>query len=111
MSNILVSIKPAPAFPVQANAFIITGSTGLPPVFNVAIGVLTKGKPAIPAKGVPGHNGYVPEVPAVQDTFDVQKQLQVPMDKETWDKWQTTTDDAQYIRNYVAAQLGFSVQL
>lgn len=77
------------------------------PTAQWAVGLLVEGKPAIPAKGVPGHLGFEPEVPAVKDAFTAHSSGTYTFSKNEWDGWSTDVDDEEYVREVVANALGY----
>jgi hypothetical protein len=110
MPNYSISITPVDAFAQKANHVVIQpGSFGPPPTFIATIGVLVAGRPAIAAVGTPGHAGYVPEVPEVPGQFSPQAQREIQLTQAEWDAWDTRLSDEDYIRNLVAAKLGFTI--
>lgn len=83
-------------------------SKGLP-VVNWAAGLLTEGSDAVPAKGTPGHEGYVAEVPAVVDSLVTHRTGSYTLSKSEWDSWSSNKDDIEYVRSLVAASLSLKL--
>lgn len=111
MSNkpIIKAIVPRRAIPVDATHIAIEPfKFGPPPSFRVIVGVYDEGKKAVPAKGVIGHENYVPAEPKTEPKFDIHREFVVDMKQEQWDAWpggSTPEEDDAYITDCVLSQL------
>lgn len=106
MSSIPViqqNIVPVSPYTEKANCLVITSSSGLPPVFQVALGIFTPGSPEVASPG----DGITPGKPAVPDRFVTIRQFQVTMTESEWNNWKDQKDE-DYIKSIVLSRLGYT---
>jgi hypothetical protein len=93
---------------VQPGPLTLSGKDTLPTV-NWVVGFLVPGQDAVPAKGTPGHDGYVAEVPAVAPVFTQHSSGTYTLSKAEWQAWDSAKVDIDYLTSLVAKALNFTL--